>query len=535
MQRIIALITLGALLACPASSQTGGSGSGSFLRTHVERNGIRWDFDKPERVGQYANGDWWVVGPITLTSITPQTYTNSENRQLNGTHLDPDPTKAVQGLDSDVYFKLAGFTPGWNYESSLNIAAALLANGTYTVPASTSIVSCKSRAVLSTSNYSQIRRIEVLTVVSTPPAPNSFRPAYTKTSSGSKASVYTTDDIDFSKLPNLPVPPGVEVPPWDTIATMAGGVWYEAPGEEDPQIMRCSRPIDVVPDYGQKVQAQYYTALTYVMLNSGTNDQKRSAVINLIQIGLDRYAIALENPATRDTNGNELHGGHYSGDAGQGCGAKFSIYFSGWLLGDQGMMDYVLPSNTPETFVTMGWQEDDEVFVVSQTSPTEYNYGICGYGPGGGYYIPEGTPEWGIKHYQEIRRYGAPLSDDPHWTASDPDPAPGCCPKCNTIAICNGKTAPCTKNVAYRTCCTANVWWMGNLFSRVIASQRGLSSADLYRPAFYHYADRYYLNMTGPWSSIVAQDPTTLFYKPLFERIWLQYDSDPQYPIPPLN
>jgi hypothetical protein len=38
---------------------------------HVTQYEMTWNFDKAYTVGQFANGDWWVLGPVTITNITP--------------------------------------------------------------------------------------------------------------------------------------------------------------------------------------------------------------------------------------------------------------------------------------------------------------------------------------------------------------------------------------------------------------------------------------------------------------------------------
>src|SRR5512146_1572656 len=38
----------------------------------VSQYGITWTFDKPAPVGQFVNGDWYVVGPVTVTAIDPK-------------------------------------------------------------------------------------------------------------------------------------------------------------------------------------------------------------------------------------------------------------------------------------------------------------------------------------------------------------------------------------------------------------------------------------------------------------------------------
>src|SRR5437763_284412 len=39
------------------------------LKPSVSQYGITWTFDKPARVGQFVNGDWYVVGPVIVSDI----------------------------------------------------------------------------------------------------------------------------------------------------------------------------------------------------------------------------------------------------------------------------------------------------------------------------------------------------------------------------------------------------------------------------------------------------------------------------------
>ena len=39
------------------------------LQKSVSQYGITWTFDKPARVGRFINGDWYVVGPVTIKAI----------------------------------------------------------------------------------------------------------------------------------------------------------------------------------------------------------------------------------------------------------------------------------------------------------------------------------------------------------------------------------------------------------------------------------------------------------------------------------
>jgi hypothetical protein len=37
----------------------------------ISQHGVTWFFDKCYQYGTYANGDYWVVGPVTITDINP--------------------------------------------------------------------------------------------------------------------------------------------------------------------------------------------------------------------------------------------------------------------------------------------------------------------------------------------------------------------------------------------------------------------------------------------------------------------------------
>jgi len=41
------------------------------MKSSLTQHGITWKFDKQYETGTFANGDYWVVGPITVTSISP--------------------------------------------------------------------------------------------------------------------------------------------------------------------------------------------------------------------------------------------------------------------------------------------------------------------------------------------------------------------------------------------------------------------------------------------------------------------------------
>jgi hypothetical protein len=51
------------------------------LKESVSQYGITWTFDKPARVGQFINGDWYVVGDVTIKMIDPKPLFGAEVKE----------------------------------------------------------------------------------------------------------------------------------------------------------------------------------------------------------------------------------------------------------------------------------------------------------------------------------------------------------------------------------------------------------------------------------------------------------------------
>ena len=60
----IAMTSVVMMLTCTRAS-------GEVKVQQLTQYGITWTFDRPVQAGQFINGDWWVIGPVTVTSITP--------------------------------------------------------------------------------------------------------------------------------------------------------------------------------------------------------------------------------------------------------------------------------------------------------------------------------------------------------------------------------------------------------------------------------------------------------------------------------
>jgi hypothetical protein len=64
------------------------------LRESVSQYGITWTFEQPARVGQFINGDWYVVGSATVSMIDPRPLYGSEIPKRELDHMDNERPEA---------------------------------------------------------------------------------------------------------------------------------------------------------------------------------------------------------------------------------------------------------------------------------------------------------------------------------------------------------------------------------------------------------------------------------------------------------
>jgi hypothetical protein len=153
--------------------------------TFISQYGITWTFDKAYECGQFANSDYWVVGPVTILSITPDFDGNHHGWQSN-----PMPGYP-QGFDS----RASTFDP------------KLVPSLPYNAKPGESIVKSISLQPLDKIDCRPcLETAAVLTVVASTPPDNGttvFRPPYV----GTEKPLYSVNSLRTELLPTLqPVP-----------------------------------------------------------------------------------------------------------------------------------------------------------------------------------------------------------------------------------------------------------------------------------------------------------------------------------------
>jgi len=297
----VAAVFVGAWLVILPRAETAEPVRGD-LQSELTQYGVTWTFDRPVRVGRYLTGDWWVVGPVTVTRISPAT---SPGR--NGAVVNP-PAGKRQGYDD----RIAGYEPSLRAEFPL-----LLQPGQSLVnAASVDRIGEKTPDTVS-GQYARgpLRTAVVLTCVSEPLSPDAFRPAYV----GGQKLEFTARQLRRDLLPRLR-PPG-KVPDLKPYERYLERIWldhlYEWPNRQ-------MHPLENMPDYGREI-TNIVSTVSLLLLLDDPDGQHEKLLLRFVQLGIDYYGVTQS-----DNDLWRANGGHNSG-------RKMPILFAGVLLDHEGM------------------------------------------------------------------------------------------------------------------------------------------------------------------------------------------------------
>jgi len=393
----------------------------------ITQFGITWYFDKPYPTGQFANGDYYVVGPVKIVGINPPSAL-SNGRTINGSMINPSPLDGLtQGYDSATYTR----EKPADFDANMNVARPnnqdLSDSNPLVVPVNSSLVSSISHPEAGVTK-SQLQGASILTVLGSAPPEGSFRPAY---SAPDKSIRFNKSQIDYSLFKSLT--PASNTPSLATVERYFERPWLDhVPGYKGDYI----HPIDNMHDYGRENATSIGTGALMLNLNF-TNSEKETLAIRFIQIGIDMHGIIEAGGKANWTPG----GGHASG-------RKLPILMAGHLLNYNAMKNI-----GQRTDVLFG--EDAQTFYVSQTdidnTHAENWDPDVRRGPAERYTLTDiGLPEWGIEHQTH------PWYDNKAWSAY------------------------------YRRCCTGNAWG-GMILTVHIMGLKTSWNHD----ALFDYQDRY--------------------------------------------
>jgi len=336
----------------------------------VDRHGVTWTFAQPVKCGRFCNGDWWAVGPVTITAIKPASLRDGA-RVRHGSMSNPSPTSLTQGYDSAMF----GDGATGRFDPAANVALELTRDEPLTLQPGTSLVSSISHPIAG--ELPQLESCAVLTVLDAPPPPDSFRPPYCGTD---KRCRWQASDLDLSRLARLE--PVAGAPTIGELVERFERVWLDhLPGFTG----RYLHPRNNMPDYGREIADLVGQGALALQLDV-PNEDKRPLAIAMTQVGIDLYGVV------RD-------GGRFRADGGSGSGRKFPVLLAGALLQDEELLRVARERK-------LAFAEDAQTFYVEETSPGVMNHGHGGYDAS-----DAGLPEWGNRHADD------PSLDRKAWTA----------------------------------------------------------------------------------------------------------------------
>lgn len=279
--------------------------------TSVTQYGITWEFDKAYQIGKFANGDYWVLGPVTITGITPEFDGKHNGWEVNPVY------SGNQGFDQRAGDFSATLVPSLPYRAKPGesiVKAISINQNPISVP--DCFPACLDTAA-------------VLTVVKGPPPDNGasmFRPPYV----GKDKPYYSISAIRIEKLPRKDFSASI------TLGSVKKAHERIQLDHKGGRVGRNIRPRKNLPDYGGEIAINLNTAIARLILNDST-EAKLGALIAVLQGGIDRYHAI-------------LNGQRWPAGGGHEPGRKLSVAFTAYILDNEAMKSTVRASTALRYF-----------------------------------------------------------------------------------------------------------------------------------------------------------------------------------------
>lgn len=393
------------------------------MATTITRDGITWTLAGDHTHGVYPNGDPWVVGPVSVTAISPATRALTGGRVVHGSMKNYTPVSLYNGttvLGDDYAQGFDSLPPAHTqYDEDLNVALDL----PLALVAGDSLLSVESDTATTGVWFSCVNRAAVLTVVTAAPAADEFRPPYWYPDRPA-AAAYRWNDGMLAHLPSVfPASFGASI---SDMATRLKSLWMQVGSAEGH--WRLMPNLQCAPYYVGR--SNELGEMFMALCSQIPVAQKRELAIAMVQYGID-IAWSVKN-------------GFYCGTT-HSTGKKAPVVFAALLLGHADLIDVnglcrddlQTPIEGKDREHRAVWGEDGQTFVVEETSP-----GVINFGQGGYTAAHVGLVDWGNFHW---------LNDG----ASD-------------LADWNG---PGYGN-QYRQCCAASCWVSTYLSMMALGAQK---------------------------------------------------------------
>ncbi|MGE5421111.1 MAG: hypothetical protein ACM3UT_13055, partial [Chloroflexota bacterium] len=313
-------------------------------RREISRDGITWIFDKPVKCGRFITGDWWVIGPVTIVSVTPRPgpVTIDRNKAVLNRWGDTSVKTDTAMRNGSMIVLKAGYTQGydsrnasWNSKDNIRFPLVLepdrslvstISNDTLPVPNFCSNIMWDNEKLVRVT----LNTAAVLTCLKEVPPADAFRPPFT----GTQKPLFRAGDIRWELLPRLE--PAGDVPSWEEFEGYFSRCWPDHLLSWEQQELV---PNNNMPNYGRE-HARVISIASLMLMLDIPRERKEKLAIGMIQHGIDLY-------------GTAMNGGYWNEGGGHSSGRKWPILFAALMLGDSSL------NNLPRAAI---FQEDTQTY-----------------------------------------------------------------------------------------------------------------------------------------------------------------------------
>jgi hypothetical protein len=312
------------------------------LKQSVSQYGITWTFEQPARVGQFINGDWYIVGPVTVKTIDPRPLYGAEIAESELDHMDkerPENQRVRNGfmLNPPARMKVAydsgvrnWFDPALIQKLPVAMKPGDALVSTISMPKGLVLrAQLRNKIERGVDDSSPIRTAAVLTCVAGPQPADAFRPAFCDR----EQRIYLARNLRRELLPTAARP-----------RSMANVELYVR-FTQRPWVGTCffsfEEPVENMPQYG--LEYGRVAGISALLLCTDLKPEEKELLLdNYVQVGIDLGGIVrAEHPG-------------WTGWGGHGSGRKMPIVFAGLLLGDDQL------ANINRSFPKVSFGEDEQ-------------------------------------------------------------------------------------------------------------------------------------------------------------------------------
>jgi len=299
----------------------------------ISQFGITWTFDKKYETGQFVNGDYWVIGPVNIISVSPkpgpagkdesirQTFAKKFTNPFGDTDLQDDETMRNGSMVNPEWFPSQGYDSGCpSYDAALSVIFPYELKQAESLISTISNKETPNKMLLpfrKEKSRSTLKTAAILTCLAVAPSKDTFRPPY----ASKWKPLFNAENIQWDLLPNLKAV--LETPSIEEMERLVERPWLD---HVSNWLTGGTAPTDNMASYGREY-CRMVSLIGLRLMIVGSKKEKEKLLIRFIQLGIDLHGLRKA--------GAKWHMG-----GGITSGRKWPVVFASILLDDKKMQQF---------------------------------------------------------------------------------------------------------------------------------------------------------------------------------------------------